>query len=213
MEEATKTAGPIRITGTGLQGRAELAVGRHRLTLLAARRSVVATAALAARAEASSVSLSGAAARAGAADALAARAARAAGCGILVSINGDLAVAGVAPPGGWSVRLWGPAAGLPALRLAQGGLSTARSWSARSPWRAVAVVAGSCTRAHEAAEEALRRGLAALGWLERMGLVAVLVGADGSVGAGGRLRGPLDGGGPGGGRVFTTGPWEQPAAA
>jgi hypothetical protein len=216
MEEAKERADPIRITGTGRLGRAEFRVGRHRLTLLAAHRSAVAKAALAARAKASSASFSGAAGRAGAADALADQAARAAGCGILLSIDGDLAVAGVAPPGGWSVRLRGPGADLPALRLARGGLSTARSWSARSPWRAVAVVAGSCARAQEAAEEALQRGLAAPGWLERMGLAAVLVGAHGSVGAGGQVgsRGSLDAGGPGGGgRVFTTGLWERTAAA
>ena len=44
-------------------------------------------------------------AKAYAADRAARDAATAAGCGVLVSLGGDVAVAGSCPPGGWTVRL------------------------------------------------------------------------------------------------------------
>jgi thiamine biosynthesis lipoprotein len=47
----------------------------------------------------------GATAKALAADRAAGRAATATGCGVLVSLSGDIAVCGPAPPGGWRVRV------------------------------------------------------------------------------------------------------------
>src|SRR5207244_651426 len=47
----------------------------------------------------------GATAKALAADRAASAAARAAGCGVLVSLGGDVAVAGKAPVGGWPIRI------------------------------------------------------------------------------------------------------------
>src|SRR5260370_41672725 len=47
----------------------------------------------------------GATAKAWAADRSAARLAAALGCGVLVSLGGDIAVAGETPPGGWRVRV------------------------------------------------------------------------------------------------------------
>ncbi len=47
----------------------------------------------------------GATAKAWAADRAAARIAAELGCGVLVNLGGDIAVAGVAPPGGWRIRV------------------------------------------------------------------------------------------------------------
>ncbi len=152
----------------------------------------------------------GATAKAWAADRAAARIARLASCGVLVSLGGDIAVAGPVPPGGWRVRVQdvtgepgdppgGPCA-LVAIR--DGGLATsstaARRWRhggdvlhhildprtarpAEPVWRTVSVAAGTCADANAASTAAVIRGRAAPGWLTRLGLPARLVDATGAV--------------------------------
>ena len=148
----------------------------------------------------------GATAKAWAADRSAAAAARAARCGALVAIGGDIATAGPAPPGGWLIRVTDDhrevRADAPGQTVAieSGGLATSsttvRRWAtdrghahhlidprtgrpARSEWRTVSVVAGSCADANIATTAAIVRGRPALAWLEDQGLPARLVDVDG----------------------------------
>jgi thiamine biosynthesis lipoprotein ApbE len=152
----------------------------------------------------------GATAKAWAADRSAARIAAAAGSGVLVSLGGDIAVAGPAPEGGWRVRVQdvtGPPGDPPAgpyalIAIRDGGLATsstaARRWQrggdvlhhildprtslpAEPVWRTVSVAAGSCADANAASTAAVIRGRAAPGWLARLGLPARLVDATGVV--------------------------------
>jgi len=152
----------------------------------------------------------GATAKAWAADRSADRIAQVLGCGVLVSLGGDIAVAGPGPADGWPVRVQDitgdPAAptegptGVVAIRA--GGLATsstsARRWQrggdlmhhildprtgrpADSDWRTVSVVAGSALDANIASTAAIIRGERAPGWLAQLGLPARLVAVDGSV--------------------------------
>jgi FAD:protein FMN transferase len=149
----------------------------------------------------------GATAKALAADRAAARASQAAGCGVLVSLGGDLAIAGQPPAGGWSVRVtdWhaaGPEAEGQTIRLERGGLATSsttvRHWSrggeelhhlvdpatgrpAEVVWRTVSVAAASCVDANTAATAAVVRGERAPAWLASGRLPARLVRPDGTV--------------------------------
>jgi thiamine biosynthesis lipoprotein len=128
------------------------------------------------------------------------------GCGVLVSLGGDIAVAGPVPAGGWRIRVTddhaaGPDAPGQTVAISSGGLATSsttvRAWTrdgrrmhhivdpatgepARSCWRTVSVAAGSCTDANIASTAAIVRGPAAVGWLRELGLPARLVRADGS---------------------------------
>jgi thiamine biosynthesis lipoprotein ApbE len=152
----------------------------------------------------------GATAKAWAADRSAERIARELSCGVLVSLGGDIAVAGEVPTGGWSIRVQdvtgdpitpaeGPA-GVIAVRA--GGLATsstsARRWQrggdlmhhildprtgrpADSDWRTVTVAAGSALDANIASTAAIIRGRRAIAWLAKLGLPARLVAVDGSV--------------------------------
>jgi len=152
----------------------------------------------------------GATAKAWAADRSAARIARRLGCGVLVSLGGDIAVAGPPPDGGWRIRVQdvtgspddppdGPYA-LVAIR--DGGLATsstrARRWRrggrvlhhildprtglpAEPVWRTVSVAAGTCADANAASTAAVIRGRRAPGWLAGLGLPARLVDASGVV--------------------------------
>jgi thiamine biosynthesis lipoprotein len=152
----------------------------------------------------------GATAKAWCADQSAHKIARALGCGVLVSLGGDIAVAGEAPPGGWSIRVQdvtddpntppeGPS-GVIAIR--EGGLATsstrARRWQrggdllhhildprtgrpAESLWRTVSVAAGSALDANIASTAAIIRGKRATGWLSELGLPTRLIAIDGSV--------------------------------
>jgi len=140
------------------------------------------------------------------------RAARAAaacapGGGVLVSLGGDIAVAGEAPEGGWPVLVAdepepsGPEVGQ-LVRLAAGGLATSsilcRRWQrggrtlhhivdprtglpAAGPWRTASVAATSCAEANAAATAAIVAGKHAADWLAAQGLPARLVARDGSV--------------------------------
>ena len=149
----------------------------------------------------------GATAKAWAADRCADLIARRTGCGVLVSLGGDIAVAGPPPDGGWSVRVTDDhAAGADApgqtVSIASGGLATSsttvRAWIASghrmhhiidpaagrpalSCWRTVSVTAATCADANMASTAAIIGSEAAPAWLERSGLPARLVGQDGTV--------------------------------
>lgn len=149
----------------------------------------------------------GATAKAQAADRCAEQIASRLDCGVLVSLGGDIAVAGPAPPDGWQVRVTDDHAA-PAsapgqtVTISSGGLATSsttvRAWRvggrrvhhiidpstgepARSCWRTVSVAAGSCTDANTASTAAIIRGPAAPSWLHDVGLPARLVREDGTV--------------------------------
>jgi thiamine biosynthesis lipoprotein len=129
---------------------------------------------------------------------------------VLVSLGGDIAVAGPPPAGGWQVRVQdvtGDPADPPPGRYAQvaiaaGGLATsstsARRWRrggdvlhhildprtglpAGPAWRTVSVAAGSCADANAASTAAVVRGRPALGWLAALGLPSRLVDETGAV--------------------------------
>jgi thiamine biosynthesis lipoprotein ApbE len=132
------------------------------------------------------------------------------GCGVLVSLGGDIAVAGPAPEAGWTIRVQdlpgdpdatpdGPSA---LITLFTGGLATsstaARRWQrggqwmhhildprtgtpVNSPWRTVTVAAGTCVDANIASTTSIIRGYDAPAWLEGMGLPARFVDNDGRV--------------------------------
>jgi FAD:protein FMN transferase len=149
----------------------------------------------------------GATAKALAADRAAAEASAAAGCGVLVSFGGDLAIVGPAPPEGWRVRVTDDhRAGFDApgqwISLSSGGLATSstavRRWrtgagtahhlidpltgrSADSIWRTVSVSASSCLDANIATTATIIRGEKASPWLEALALPSRLVRTNGTV--------------------------------
>ncbi|NNN35518.1 FAD:protein FMN transferase [Streptomyces sp. S3(2020)] len=153
----------------------------------------------------------GATAKAWAADRAAAMLAGTAGCGVLVSLGGDTAVAGEPPAGGWQIRVQdvtGPVNETPAqgsydsVGLHSGGLATsgtaARNWRrgdqdlhhiidprtglpVRTPWRTVSVAARTCADANAASTAALVKGEGAERWLTSRGLPARLVTQEGLV--------------------------------
>ncbi len=149
----------------------------------------------------------GATAKAWAADRAAQAIHAACGCGVLVSLGGDLATAGPTPTGGWLVHVTddhraGPLAPGQTVTIASGGLATSstsvRRWRhagatlhhlidpatgvpVRGPWRTVSVAAASCADANTAATAALVRQARAPAWLEQFGLPARLVAHDGAV--------------------------------
>jgi thiamine biosynthesis lipoprotein len=152
----------------------------------------------------------GATAKAFCSDRTAARIAAELDCGVLVSLGGDIAVAGPAPEAGWTIRVQdmpgdpdeapdGPSA---LITLFEGGLATsstaARRWQrggqwmhhildprtgspVNSPWRTVTVAAGTCVDANIASTTSIIRGYDAPAWLEGMGLPARFVDNDGRV--------------------------------
>ena len=143
----------------------------------------------------------GATAKALAADRCAAAAAAACpGCGVLVNLGGDIAVAGPAPEAGWTVGIGddhrGPAD--QAITIRSGGVATSstavRRWGAGrhhiidprtgipagACWRTVSVAAASCLDANTAATAAVVLGPAAERWLTERGLPARLVASDGT---------------------------------
>jgi thiamine biosynthesis lipoprotein len=150
----------------------------------------------------------GASAKAWAADRAAAAAHEACDCGVLLSIGGDLASAGDAPPGGWRIHVTddhraGPQAPGQTISIATGGLATSSTLTRRwrhggvrmhhvidpttgAPtvgiWRTVSVAAANCVDANIASTAALVRGdAAAAAWLESCGLPARLVDQRGAV--------------------------------
>jgi len=145
-----------------------------------------------------------------AADRSAARIAAELGCGVLVSLGGDTAVAGEPPDGGWRIRVQDRTA-LPGeppdgpsqvVTIRDGGLATsstaARRWRrggdvlhhildprtarpAAPVWRTVSVAAATCADANTAATASIIRGRQALPWLTGLNLPARLVALDGTV--------------------------------
>ena len=148
----------------------------------------------------------GATAKALAADMAALAASSAAGCGVLVGLCGDIAVAGDPPEEGWTVRVTddhrhGERAGQ-TVAIRTGGLATssvtvrrgahmgeavhhlidpATGQPAGGPWRTVSVTAPSCADANTASTAAIVMGNSARAWLEQHAFPARLVGHDGSV--------------------------------
>jgi thiamine biosynthesis lipoprotein len=145
----------------------------------------------------------GASAKAFAADRSAELVAAQLGCGVLVALGGDIAVAGAVPDGGWQILVQ-DGAGQPASTVAlhAGGMATSstlsRAWQhgtraihhildpatgqpAEPVWRTVTVVAGSCAEANMLSTASIVRGWKGLAPLRDAGLPARLVGGDGHV--------------------------------
>ncbi len=149
----------------------------------------------------------GATAKALAADRIAVQASEEVGCGVLVSLGGDVRVAGAAPVGGWRLGVGDdhehaqtdPAA---TVTITVGGLATSgttrRRWRragrdlhhivdprtgdvADGYWRTASVAAASCVDANTASTAAIVMGAHAPVWLERCRLPARLVAVDGRV--------------------------------
>jgi thiamine biosynthesis lipoprotein len=125
--------------------------------------------------------------------------------GVLVSLGGDIAVAGTPPRDGWPVAVAeepdqaGPSQ---LVRLAAGALATSsvscRRWRrggtglhhivdprtgrpADGPWRTATVAAATCADANAASTAAIVAGARAVDWLATTGLPARLTGHDGRV--------------------------------
>ena len=127
------------------------------------------------------------------------------GCGALVSLGGDVSVAGPAPTTGFAIGIADACTSTDAdeaVAISSGGLASSgvgvRHWrlgnsevhhivdpstglSAETCWRTVTTVAGSCVEANTAATAAVVLGEPALAWLESLSLPARLVRADGTV--------------------------------
>jgi thiamine biosynthesis lipoprotein ApbE len=146
-----------------------------------------------------------------AADCSAARIADRLGCGVLVSLGGDTAVAGPPPTeAGWPIRVQDttlpledtPDGPTQVVSIRVGGLATsstaARRWHhggdvlhhildprtglpAAPVWRTVSVAAATCADANTAATAAIIRGDRAPGWLTSLNLPARLVSQEGAV--------------------------------
>ena len=126
------------------------------------------------------------------------------GCGALVSLGGDVAVAGTAPPGGFAVGIADTCTSpdpTEAVSISSGGLASSgvgvRQWRlgahqvhhvldpatglpATPCWRTVSVTAASCVQANAASTSAIVLGERAVDWLEGLGLPARLVRLDGT---------------------------------
>jgi FAD:protein FMN transferase len=146
----------------------------------------------------------GATGKAFAADRAARTIASATRTGVLVSLGGDIAIAGEPPAAGWPVRISDDHRGHdgPTISLRGGGLATSsttvRRWhaggaehhhivdprtgrSAPEIWRTASVAAATCVDANAASTASIVLGADAPGWLARSGLAARLVATDGEV--------------------------------
>ncbi|TMC50325.1 MAG: FAD:protein FMN transferase [Chloroflexi bacterium] len=149
----------------------------------------------------------GATGKALAADLAAAAAARATGGGVLVSLGGDISVAGEAPTGGWLIQVSEDSAtaiedGEETVSISAGGIATSgttvRRWTrggvvlhhiidpatglpVESPWRTATVAAATCVDANIASTAAIVMGDEAFAWLKIRGLAARLVDREGRV--------------------------------
>jgi FAD:protein FMN transferase len=146
----------------------------------------------------------GATAKALAADMAAAKATSAAGCGVLVSLCGDVAVAGDPPADGWQIRVTDDHRHSDApgqtVTITGGGLATSSltvrrgddgvthhlidpttGLPAAGPWRTATVAAPSCVEANTASTAAIVLGAKAPAWLEARRLPARLVGANATI--------------------------------
>ena len=149
----------------------------------------------------------GSTAKALAADRIAVRAAAAAGCGVLVSLGGDVRVAGGAPSGGWRIAVGDDHVEALAepdstVIVVSGAIATSgtavRTWRragrtlhhivdprtgdvADPCWRTAGVAAATCVDANTASTAAIVMGPHAPAWLEQRHLPARLVALDGTV--------------------------------
>jgi thiamine biosynthesis lipoprotein len=146
----------------------------------------------------------GATAKAWAADESARQAADALGVGVLVSLGGDIATAGVARQGHWSILVSdGPGqpeahVALPAGHALATSSTISRTWRrggqsmhhvldprtslpAPTVWRTVSAAAPSCVQANTWTTAAIVRGQSAIPWLREHGVTARLVSAGGDV--------------------------------
>jgi thiamine biosynthesis lipoprotein len=149
----------------------------------------------------------GSTAKALAADLAAAAALEVSGSGVLVSLGGDIAIAGSVPEGGWPILIAEDHAaplesGGEVIGLRAGGLATSsttvRRWRqggvarhhiidprtggpATIYWRTASVVAATCVDANAASTAAIVWGEGAAAWLQRHRLPARLVAADGTI--------------------------------
>jgi thiamine biosynthesis lipoprotein len=150
----------------------------------------------------------GATAKAHCADRAARTAAAAAGCGVLVSLGGDVAVSGQAPEGGWRIKVTDDSAADPAsasgpiVAVVSGGLATSgvtvRTWRRGGDqlhhiidpkrglpvppvWRTVSTAAPSCVDANVASTAAMVLGAGAPEWLANRSTPARLVAPNGAV--------------------------------
>jgi FAD:protein FMN transferase len=149
----------------------------------------------------------GSTAKAWSADRCATRIAAELDVGVLVSLGGDIAVAGPPPSDGWQIRVTDDHAAPPdapgqTVTIRSGGLATSsttvRAWQAgqrrmhhlidpatgaptESPWRTVSVAAATCADANIASTASIIKGTAAIDWLTALGLPARLVAHDGTV--------------------------------
>jgi thiamine biosynthesis lipoprotein len=149
----------------------------------------------------------GASAKALAADGAARSIASATDSGVLVSIGGDVSVAGAPPPGGWpigiSIDSSTPAEAVGhVVSLSSGGLASSstavRTWRrgnrrlhhivdpvtgdvASEYWKLVSVAAASCVDANAASTAAIIWGAQAVAQLDALELPARLVRGDGAV--------------------------------
>jgi len=147
----------------------------------------------------------GAIAKALTADRIAQRVSVRLGCGVLVSLGGDISVAGPPPPGGFRIGLAdvsGTAKACETVAIASGGLATSgimsRRWrlghhavyhivdpmtglSPTPTWRTVTVTAASCVDANAASTAAIVKGATAEGWLTTLHLPSRLVAVDGRI--------------------------------
>jgi thiamine biosynthesis lipoprotein len=127
--------------------------------------------------------------------------------GVLVSLGGDMAVAGQPPRDGWPILVAGEldgagSSGVQQVRLTSGAVATSsitcRRWRragqvlhhivdprtglpADGPWQMVSVAAATCADANAAATASIVAGAAAGEWLASTGLPARLVSHDGEV--------------------------------
>ena len=147
----------------------------------------------------------GATAKALTADRIAKRVSVTLGCGVLVSLGGDISIGGPAPSGGFRVGLadvTGGAEVYETVAIESGGLATSgvtsRQWrlgnhfvnhiidpsTGLSPppaWRTVTVTAASCVDANAASTGAMVRGASAVPWLRSLRLPSRLVAVDGRI--------------------------------
>ena len=129
------------------------------------------------------------------------------GGGVLVSLGGDIAIAGEPPPGGWRILVAEDSRVRPdgdgdVICVPSGGVATSsttvRRWSrggavlhhiidpqtslpTSGPFRTVTVVAATCLDANIASTAAIVRGESAIDWLTSCGLPARLVENDGTI--------------------------------
>ena len=146
----------------------------------------------------------GATAKALAADMAAAAAAASGGCGVLVALCGDIAVAGEPPADGWRIRVTddhrrddGPGQ---TVTVTGGGLATssvtvrrgddgvshhlidpATGLATAGPWRTATVAAPTCVQANTASTAAIVLGASAPAWVEARQLPVRLAGGDAGV--------------------------------